>query len=190
MCVFVLWTSCLRAKIHYYYMWPFAKKLYHGWTSTMTSSNEISWKLPTPKWTAGCAPVWHYHSFTNTSVSGAGRRLSSSLVCHSISVFRFDLLHRRKCTLTHVCVSKHPFVQPRIFFGRGQSVTSFVTDFLLTAENWYKAPVKILASLFWGRHDFFSFILALLLQTSRAFLVWTLSVWEIFLCWLISRCSL
>ena len=40
-------TSCLRAKIHYnYYMWPFAKKLYHGWINTMTSSNEISWKLP------------------------------------------------------------------------------------------------------------------------------------------------
>ena len=57
MCVFVLWTSCLRAKIHYYYMWPFAKKLYHGWISTMTSSNEISWKLPPPpKWRAGCAP--------------------------------------------------------------------------------------------------------------------------------------
>ena len=29
---------------YYYYMWPFAKKLYHGWISTMTSSNEISWK--------------------------------------------------------------------------------------------------------------------------------------------------
>jgi len=28
-------------------------------------------------------------------------------VSHSISVFRLDLLHRRKCTLTHVCVSKH-----------------------------------------------------------------------------------
>ena len=28
-------------------------------------------------------------------------------VCNSISVFRFDLLHRRKCILTHVCVSKH-----------------------------------------------------------------------------------
>ena len=36
----------LRAKIHYYCMWPFAKKLYHGWISTMTSSNEISWKFP------------------------------------------------------------------------------------------------------------------------------------------------
>jgi len=45
MCVFVLWASCLRAKIYYYYMWPFAKKLYHGWISTMTSSNEISWKF-------------------------------------------------------------------------------------------------------------------------------------------------
>jgi len=27
-------------------LWPFAKKLYHGWISTMTSSNERSWKLP------------------------------------------------------------------------------------------------------------------------------------------------
>ena len=29
-------------------MWPFAKKLYYGWISTMTSSNEISWKLLPP----------------------------------------------------------------------------------------------------------------------------------------------
>ena len=42
-CVCILWTSCLRAKTHYYYMWPFAKTLYHGWISTMTSSNEKSW---------------------------------------------------------------------------------------------------------------------------------------------------
>jgi len=56
-CVFVLWTSRLRAEIHYYYMWPFAKKLYHGWINTMTSSNEISWKLPPPKWRAGCVPA-------------------------------------------------------------------------------------------------------------------------------------
>ena len=49
MCVFGLWTSCLRAKIQYYNTWPFAKKLYHGWISTMTSSNEISWKLPPPR---------------------------------------------------------------------------------------------------------------------------------------------
>ena len=45
-CVCILWNSCLRAKMHLYYMWPFAKKLYHGCISTMTSSNEISWKLP------------------------------------------------------------------------------------------------------------------------------------------------
>ena len=48
-CVCILWTSCLRAKMHYYYMWPFAKKLYHGWISTSTSSNKISWKLPPPE---------------------------------------------------------------------------------------------------------------------------------------------
>jgi len=55
-CMFVLWTSCLRAKVHCYYMWPFAKKLYHSWISMITSSNEISWKFPPPKWRAGCAP--------------------------------------------------------------------------------------------------------------------------------------
>jgi len=60
-CVCTLLTSCLGAKIHYYYMWPLAKKLYHGWISTMTSSYEISWKLPPPKWRAGCAPVpWSF----------------------------------------------------------------------------------------------------------------------------------
>jgi len=30
-------------------LWPFAKKLYRGWISTMTSSNESSWKLPPPR---------------------------------------------------------------------------------------------------------------------------------------------
>ena len=62
MCVFVLWTSCLRAKIHYYYMRLFAKKLYHGWISTMTSSNEISWKLSPPemkRWLRPWDTVWH-----------------------------------------------------------------------------------------------------------------------------------
>ena len=56
-CVCALWTSCLRAKIHYYYMWPFAKKLYHGWICTMTSSNETVKISPLPKWRAGCGPV-------------------------------------------------------------------------------------------------------------------------------------
>jgi len=56
-CVFVLWTSCLRVKIHYNYMWSFAKKLYHGWMSTMTSSNEISWKLP-PEMKSWLRPCW------------------------------------------------------------------------------------------------------------------------------------
>ena len=50
--VCILWTSCLRAK--YCTLWPFAKKLYHGEKvvprlSTMTSLNEISWKLPPPQ---------------------------------------------------------------------------------------------------------------------------------------------
>jgi len=31
------------------------ENLHHGWISTMTSSNAISWKLPPPKWGAGCA---------------------------------------------------------------------------------------------------------------------------------------
>ena len=43
--------------------------------------------------------------------------------------------------------------QPRISFGRGQSMTSSVTDasvtdVFLTVKNRYKTPVKILASLF------------------------------------------
>jgi len=58
MCVFVLWTSCLGVKIHnYYYMWPFAKKMYHGWISTMTSSNEISWNFPPPEMKSWLRPL-------------------------------------------------------------------------------------------------------------------------------------
>ena len=59
--LFVLWIWCLRAKIHYYYTWPFAKKLYHGWISTMTSSNEISLKLPPPQNVKLVAPLLLIH---------------------------------------------------------------------------------------------------------------------------------
>ena len=31
------------------YLWPLAKKLYHGWINTLTSSNESSWKLLPPE---------------------------------------------------------------------------------------------------------------------------------------------
>jgi len=55
MCLYYVLRVCGQKK--HYYMWPFAKKLYHGWISTMTSSNEILWKLPSPKWRAGCAPA-------------------------------------------------------------------------------------------------------------------------------------
>ena len=40
--------------------------------------------------------------------------------------------------------------QPRILFGRGQSLQLSVTDVFLTVENWYKEPVKNLAGLFRG----------------------------------------
>jgi len=36
-----------------------------------------------------------------------GNHLPVLIVCHLIFVFKFYLLHRRKCTLTHVRVSKH-----------------------------------------------------------------------------------
>jgi len=56
-CVCMLWTSCLRAKKHYYYMWPFAIKLYHGWNK---HDDVIEWNFmkitPPSKWRAGCAP--------------------------------------------------------------------------------------------------------------------------------------
>ena len=53
--------------------------------------------------------------------------------------------------------------QTRILFGRGQPMTSSVTDVFLWVENGYKAPVKILVSLFRGdpglihhNHDWYS----------------------------------
>jgi len=83
-CVFVLWNSCLRAKIPYYYMWPLGIKLYHGWISTMTSSNEISWKLP-PRNEELVAPLvldiifsglWISKTVSNTSAQHALRQWS------------------------------------------------------------------------------------------------------------------
>ena len=72
--------------------------------------------------------LWYHRYFINTSVSGASRRLSSSVSCHSISVFKIWL------------------------------------------ASWYEMQ----------SHTRMCF------QISSAFLVWNLSVWEIFLCWLIS----
>jgi len=66
-CVHILWTLCLWAKMHNYYIWQFVKNLYHGWISTMTSSNEILWKFPPTKWRAGCAPASRW-SWRLTSV--------------------------------------------------------------------------------------------------------------------------
>jgi len=54
--------------------------------------------------------LWYYRSFVNIPVLLVpSQRLSSSVefVCHSTSVFRFDLLRSRKRTVTHVCASKH-----------------------------------------------------------------------------------
>jgi len=45
---------------------------------------------------------------------------------------------------THICSA----AQPRILFGRGQSVTSSVADVFLTVESWHEAPVKIIVCLF------------------------------------------
>ena len=42
---------------------------YHGWISTMTSSNEISWKSPPPKWRAGCDPGINWKKITITSLT-------------------------------------------------------------------------------------------------------------------------
>ena len=56
-------------KIHYYYMWPFAKKLCHGWISTMTSSNEISCKLPPPEMKSWLRP-WSARCQGRNEVSG------------------------------------------------------------------------------------------------------------------------
>jgi len=51
MCVCILGTSCLRAKMHYYYLWQFAKKL--RWRHRMKFHENC---LP-PKWRAGSAPA-------------------------------------------------------------------------------------------------------------------------------------
>jgi len=74
MYVFVQSTSCLRAKIHYLHLWPFAKNLYHGWISTMTSSNSAppemkSWLRP-----------WFYLS---TKKCYCGFQNVFALACHS-----------------------------------------------------------------------------------------------------------
>jgi len=44
---------------------------------------------------------WQYRSLITTSASG----IVQCFICHWISVFRFDLPHRRKFTHAHVCVN-------------------------------------------------------------------------------------
>ena len=46
--------------------------------------------------------------YINTNVPGSKSvTIDQCFICHSISVFIFDLLCSRKCTLTHLCASKH-----------------------------------------------------------------------------------
>ena len=44
--------------------------------------------------------LWQSRSFINTSISKSAT-ITQSSACHSISVFGFDLRHRRKCTCTY-----------------------------------------------------------------------------------------
>jgi len=65
---------------------------------------------------------WQYHSFINTSASG----IVQCFVCHSISVFRFDLLHRRKFTHAHVCVNIECNFSAKSFYLKNlSSLTNF-----------------------------------------------------------------
>jgi len=72
---------------------------------------------------------------------------------------------------THIC----SVAQPRILFGRGQSVTSSVADVFLTVESWHEAPVEILVCLFQGSVILWlhyccgtpSFVINCLLQNER-----------------------
>jgi len=50
--------------------------------------------------------------------------------------------------------------QPRILYGRGQSITTSVTDVFLTVKNWQKSSVKILDSLVREGRGHFDLILA------------------------------
>ena len=45
----------------------------------------------------------HYSFYINIDASGSKSEAIVQLVCHSISVSRFVLLHGRKYTLTHMC---------------------------------------------------------------------------------------
>jgi len=60
-------------------MWPFAKKLYHGWISTMTSSNEISCKLFHPEMKSWLRPCLTLHTYQNIK--------SWALIISFLSVF-------------------------------------------------------------------------------------------------------
>jgi len=49
--------------------------------------------------------LWHYHSFSNTGVRGSkSETVVQCSACHSISVFTFYLLYRRKCTYSRTCM--------------------------------------------------------------------------------------
>ena len=77
---------------YYYYIWPFVKKLYHGWVSTMTSSNEILWELPPPEiksWLRPCLQVTFEINLCACISSALHRCLRETrveeLVCFSFS---------------------------------------------------------------------------------------------------------
>ena len=70
-----------------------------------------------------------YFIHTNVGVSKSETTVQC-FVYHSISVITFVILHRRKCTLTHVCVSKyHMYFWCEILqFGKSVFAYWFPTD--------------------------------------------------------------
>ena len=102
MCVCILWTSYPRAKIHYYYMWPFARKFYHSWMRTMTSSNEISRKLPPPE-----VKSW-FHSWKGHNSPGAEKPNSiTSAFFNAVDLLPKDLRLEHGVAKVASCPGRH-----------------------------------------------------------------------------------
>jgi len=96
-------------------------KLVRHWNYYTTPINRL-WQISI---NATRMVVWGFlHTIVplpNQYVNGSkAKTIAQCFVCHSIAVFRSDLLQGRKCTLTHVCASKECIVfQCEIFqFGK------------------------------------------------------------------------
>jgi len=79
------------------------------------------------------------YTYINANVTGSkSETFVQCFVCHSIAVFRFDLLHCRKRTVTDICATK----QVRVFLLQKRVIKTIAVRSSLSSHSKGTSAVK------------------------------------------------